>query len=855
MMIQYGKIKEQYPDCLLFFRLGDFYELFLDDAKIGADILDITLTKRPRGKDGHIPMAGVPYHVADTYIARLVKAGQKVAVCEQVSEPNGKGIVEREVIRVVTPGTLLDEKNLDKRKNNFIMSMSYDDKSLGISVADLSTGDFLACEISHENDFLEELETELARFSPNEFILRPSHYEDHTLLKTLSQYKDLNLYSYNDWDYHADGAEKQLTNHFRVESLKSFGLNDKKHAQKACSVLIEYLRETQKTDISHINTIKSYSREKSVVLDKSTIKNLEIFTTIHEGKKSDTLIHLLDQTLTSMGARKLRSWIKNPLVTKLEIDNRLVAIQELIKSSKSVDTISENLEEIYDVERVLARLSVGLGSPVDLIHIKESTSSILKVKANLKNLKSPLLKKYGREISTSLKEVVKVVDEKIVEDPPFDTKHGGIIRDGKNKKLDSLRDKISSSKVWLEELEAKEREKTGISSLKVRFNKVFGYYIEVNKTHTDKVPKRYIRKQTLVNAERFITDELKKHEEMVFSAEEKIFEIEYEIFKDVVSKILSKTTELQRAASSIASVDCLISSSKTAIKHHYVKPKITNNGKIRIKSGRHPVVEDALGGEFVPNDTNLNQKDHQMIILTGPNMAGKSVYMRQVALITLMAHCGMFVPAEKAEISLVDRIFVRSGAADVITGGLSTFMLEMVETANILNNATDKSLIVMDEVGRGTSTYDGISIAWAIVEYLVKTKGKGAKTLFATHYHELQDLEEVYPKSCKNYSMAIEDKSGTPIFLYQVIRGGASMSHGISVARLAGIPERLIDTAKEKLIKLEESHAVKSDINHTRKKNVRNDSDSIIKELASIDVDNTTPLEALKKLNKLKKLT
>lgn len=857
MMQQYAQIKAKYKDCLLFFRLGDFYELFLEDAKVGADVLDITLTKRPRGKDGYIPMAGVPYHVADTYVAKLVKEGHKVAICEQVSDPNGKGIVEREVVRIVTPGTLMDEKNLDKRENNYTMSITFDKDMVGFAVADISTGDFQVTEINlpkqGEKVFENTITNELARFSPKEVVLNEKMYSDYQVLKVLSSHKDLNLFKYDSWYETAENAEENLKNHFGIKNLKSFGFSDKYHAKRAASVLLSYLKENQKNEVEHIRAIRTYSPEESVILDHSTMKNLELFNTIHENKKKDTFIHLVDLTQTALGARQLRKWIKKPLVDKKEITKRLDAVEELLKNPNLTGEISDILEHIYDIERVLSRLSVGIGTPVDLIHLTESLKYVLKAKKTLQKTKSELLKDKREKITKDLIKITSYIKKYIKDDPPFDAKKGGLIKEKVSRKLDKLKKQVSGSKEWIAELEAKERKRTGIGSLKVSFNKVFGYYIEISKAHLDKAPKEYIRKQTLVNAERFITPELKKHEDKVLSAEEKINTLEYKLFQKVITETLKYTTAIQEAAESIATIDCIAAFAKRAQKGRYTKPKITTKDEINIKMGRHPVVEKTLRDDFVPNDTKIDNDDHQILIITGPNMAGKSVYMRQAALIVLMAHIGMFVPAEEAKVCIVDRIFVRSGAADVITGGLSTFMLEMVETANILNHATDKSLIVMDEVGRGTSTYDGISIAWALVEHLVGEKGANPKTLFATHYHELIELEEIYPKKVKNYSMAVQVQDKEPIFLYTAKKGGAKASLGVSVARLAGLPESVITAANERLFKLENGKH-KSPKKILEKKENKTQ-DSLRSKLKKIDTEKITPLQALNILDEIKRMS
>lgn len=834
MMQQYAEIKNKYHDCLLFFRLGDFYELFMDDAKVGADELDITLTKRPRGKDGHIPMAGVPYHVADTYIARLVKAGHKVAICEQVSEPDGKGIVERDVVRIVTPGTIMDEKSLNKREYNYTMSISREDTRVGIAVADVSTGEFKTTEAEADNSEAFILQ-ELARFQPKEIILNEVLYSNAVFLKFLTQAK-VNVYHFPRWEASTENPEEFLKTHFAVSSLSVFDLLDKPHSQIASAALLSYLQENQRHQLHHFRTIKTYTPEESVLLDSSTIRNLELFETIHDRKKKDTVIHLLDHTQTAMGGRMIREWLKKPLIKRKEISSRHDAVEELSKKNSKRDEIRELLLQVYDIERVASRLAVGIGNPVDLLHLKDSFISALGVHKVSTTLSSSLFKTISKSCRTNIQKVISKIDTTLVDDPPFDSKSGGLIQEGINRSLDRLRNEIADSKVWIAELEKVERKRTGISTLKVRYNKVFGYYIEVSKANSKLVPHDYIRKQTLVNAERYITDELKKHEDKVLSSEEKINELEYRLFNELVSYVISYIDEIHELAEKTATVDVLASYAHVSKLHRYTRPVLHHSQAISIEAGRHPVVETTQE-RFVSNSFTLGGKSGHIALITGPNMSGKSVFIRQIALITLFAHIGMFVPATKATISIIDRLFVRSGASDVITAGLSTFMLEMVETAYILNHATHNSLIVMDEVGRGTSTYDGISLAWAIVDYLVTTKEMQAKTLFATHYHELTELADTYKGIVKNYSLAVEENNGKPIFLYTLLSTSAPTSLGIEVAELAGLPQTIIRTARGKLKTLEQSH--------------ENNTNSPVS-IENLDLENMTPREALELLYAMK---
>lgn len=857
MMKQYLKIKRQYPDCLLFFRLGDFYELFLDDAKIGAKILNITLTSRDKGRDGRIPMAGVPYHAVDSYLGKLVKAGYKVAICEQTSQPDGKGIVDREVVRIITPGTILDEKILDQNQNNYITTFSLDKNLLAIAAADISTGQFQTGEIKTETP-LQTLTDELTRLNPAECILSEELYNRPSILKTIKTIESINIFPFNQWQLFADNAQDVLKKHFQVKTLKGFGLADKPLALKTTAALLGYLKQTQKDRIQQIKTIRLLKPENHLVLDRSTILNLEIFTTLHRQEKKGSLIYHIDKTLSPMGGRLLRQWLLKPLISKTEITQRLTAVEELFTNNQLREKLREQLKEISDIERILARLNSGLGNGRDLIRLKHSLNQVFKIKKTIKEARSPLINQIFNHISPQIRSGIKKIEKFIVEEPPVELKQGGIIKPGTWPELDQLRQTIGGAKEWIIRLEIEERKRTGINSLKIRFNKVFGYYIEVSKPNIHLVPDDYIRKQTLVNAERFITPQLKKQEQLILTAEERINQLEYQLFLEVVKEITRLTWPIQKAAQAIAVLDCLSSLAHLAKKNDYIKPEINTKGLIKIKDGRHPVVEKLLEDTlFVPNNTLLNQTDHQLIILTGPNMAGKSVYIRQVALIILLAQIGSFVPAKKASISLVDRIFVRSGASDAISSGLSTFMLEMVETSYILRNATENSLIILDEIGRGTSTYDGISIAWATAEYLATNKDCLAKTLFATHYHELQQLAKEYP-NIKNFQMAVEEENGEPIFLHQVVPGKSSHSYGIAVAQQAGLPKEIISRAKEVLKTLEsrrtKTRPTKLSSNYLQQIPIFIDkTHPVLERLKKLDLNNLTPLEAFEELVELKK--
>lgn len=884
MMRQYSAIKKNYIDCLLFYRMGDFYELFLEDAHIGARVLNITLTGKANGKGGRIPMAGVPYHSVDSYLAKLVKAGYKVAICEQLSPPNKKGLVKRDVVRIVTPGTMLDEKSLEKKEHNYLISLTMDAKKIALAIADVSTGYFATTEIIASSKE-QAIKDELSRIHPKECILPEYLYNDPSFLQLLKTEKEMNIFPYPEWELYASDAQSYLQKHFGVATLAGFGLDDKKLAQQTASVMLGYLHHTQKGPVQHIKKIETYETHDYLLLDRSTTINLELFTTIREHDIKGTLLSVLDQTVTAMGGRLLKEWMHKPLLNENEIQKRFDAIEELVKKQSQRSQLRELIKEVNDIERLISRCSVGLGNARDLINLKNSLRIVLKIRNQLTAFESKLINDLSQKIRSrntseenqkvkvlesskekeTLDSLITLIETTIVPEPPISIREGGMITSGVDKELDKLRKIVSGSRDWILALEQEEREKTGINSLKVRFNQVFGFYIEVSKANLDGVPSTYMRKQTLVSAERFITPELKKQEEIILTAEEKIHEIEYQLFQQTIEKILEQVSLLQEASRSIATLDCLLSFAYIAEKRHYIRPEIHTSGGLIIKGGRHPVVETLLEErQFVPNDVLVDINHHQLLLLTGPNMAGKSVYIRQNALIVLMAQIGSFVPAEKAEISIVDQIFVRSGASDVITSGLSTFMVEMVETAHILHHATSKSLIIMDEIGRGTSTYDGISIAWAVAEYLVTNGKDHPKTLFATHYHELQALEEKYPNHIKNYHMAVSDEKGEPIFLHTLLPKGASHSFGVAVAKLAGIPDPIIKRANELLEELEKRDDKRL---HTSNKVDKIDKSShlptvaqtihiadhlIHKELEQLDIARMTPLEALNILAALK---
>lgn len=854
MLKQYLAIKKQYTDCLLFYRMGDFYELFMDDAHIGAKVLNITLTGKANGKNGRIPMAGVPYHAVDSYLAKLVKAGYKVAICEQLSPPNKKGLVKRDVVRIVTPGTLLDEKALDKKENNYIISICVKGKNLAFSVADISTGYFATTECTAV-DIEQTIKDELARMHPTECILPESLYNDAAILHVLKTERDLNIFPYQSWDVYADSAKKQLQTHFGVATLAGFGIDDKPLALQTASALLGYLQETQKTTVAHIKKITLLERDKSLLLDRSTILNLELFSTIREHDSKGTVLSVLDQTITAMGGRLLKQWLRKPLTDKKTILRRHDIVEFFVTKREERQKLRDTIEEINDVERLLSRMSVGLGNGRDLVNLSLSLKTMIAVKAKLSSFEKTVLKDITKEIdSKAIQKIISLLDTHIVPEPPISIREGKFIQSGVNAELDKLRSIVGGSRDWILEMEKNEKAATGIATLKVRFNKVFGFYIEISKSNAHLAPSHYMRKQTLVNGERFITKELKEQEDIILTAEQRINDLEYMLFQEIVEKVLQEISLLQDAAESIAHIDCLLTFAHNAEKHNYVRATLLDSGEISITHGRHPVVETLIDNkQFVPNDVYLDNKQQQLLLITGPNMAGKSVFIRQVALLILMNQIGSFVPADKADISLVDRIFVRSGASDVITSGLSTFMVEMVETANILHYATNNSLIVMDEIGRGTSTYDGISIAWAVAEHLVTTKGIAPKTLFATHYHELQLLEEHYPNSIKNFHMAVAEDKGEPVFLHTILPGGASHSFGVAVAKLAGLPKSVIERAHILLQDLEKRATNNVILNKSEES--QNDiliNEFIVKEFEKMDIHHMTPIEALNTLSALK---
>lgn len=795
MMRQYFEIKENYKDCILFFRLGDFYEMFFEDAETAARELELVLTGRDCGLEKRAPMCGIPFHASNSYIGRLVAKGYKVAICEQVEDPKfAKGIVKRDVIKVITPGTYTDSSFVEETKNNYIMTIYADleRNRCSLAITDISTGDFLATEGELEKGVILD---EISKFNPKEIILLDSL--DQELIKDITLTTPA-LISRKSIDYFEENFEEVLNNQFGEKS-NSLSLMVK----KSSNALVKYILDTQKISLTNINDIEVYSLVDFMTIDLSSRRNLELTENLREKSKKGSLLWVLDKTETSMGSRMLRRWIEEPLVNKEKITLRLNAVEELFKDLSLNDSLKEALHDIYDIERILGKISNKNANAKDLIALKTSIGKIPNVKGIIENCTSSLLKNYHNNLD-DLRDIYDLLEKSIKEDPSLTLKDGDLIKDGFNGEIDELRLAKTNGKDWISSLENREREFTGIKSLKVGFNKVFGYYIEISKANYSSIPEgRYIRKQTLANAERFITPELKEIEEKLLGASEKLCSLEYDIFLDIRNEVENHIDRLKTTAKIIAELDCISNLAFVALENDFIKPEINENGETKIENGRHPVVEKVIPkGEFIPNDTIINKDDNQLLIITGPNMAGKSTYMRQVAIITLMCQIGSFVPASKANISVVDKIFTRIGASDDLAGGKSTFMVEMWEVSNILKNATENSLVLLDEVGRGTSTYDGLSIAWSVIEYICKNKNLRCKTLFATHYHELTKLEgEIH--GVRNYSVAVKEVDNNIIFLRKIIEGGADQSYGIEVAKLAGIPDEVINRAKEILETLE----------------------------------------------------
>ena len=868
MMKQYMQTKEEYKDCILFYRLGDFYEMFFDDALTASKELEITLTGKNCGLEERAPMCGIPYHAVDSYLNRLVSKGYKVAICEQVEDPKtAKGIVKREVIRVVTPGTNLDTQGLDETKNNYIMCIVYMADRYGLSVADVTTGEYLVTELDSQTKLMDEL----YKFMPSEIVCNEAFYMSGLDLDDLKNRLHMAIYSLEAWYFDDALCRETLQEHFKVASLEGIGLSDCECGMIASGALLKYLEETQKNSLSHMSRLTRYATGNYMVLDSATRRNLELVETLREKQKRGSLLWVLDKTKTAMGARTLRKYVEQPLIDKKSIVKRLDAVAELKDNAICREEIREYLNPVYDLERLVGKITYQSANPRDLIAFQSSLSMLPSVKCILKDMESDLLKEIYEELDP-LEELCDLVGRAIQEEPPLAMKEGGIIKDGYNEEVDRLRKAKSEGKNWLADLETKEREKTGIKNLRIRYNKVFGYYLEVTNSFKDLVPDYYTRKQTLANAERYIIPELKELEDTILGAEDKLCALEYELYCEVRNTIAAELTRIQRTAKAVAKLDVIASLALVAERNNYVRPKINEKGVIDIRDGRHPVVEKMIPNDmFIANDTYLDDKKQRISIITGPNMAGKSTYMRQAALIVLMAQLGSFVPASSANIGLVDRIFTRVGASDDLASGQSTFMVEMNEVANILRNATSKSLLILDEIGRGTSTFDGLSIAWAVVEYISNSKLLGAKTLFATHYHELTELEGKI-SNVNNYCIAVKEKGDDIVFLRKIVKGGADKSYGIQVAKLAGVPNPVINRAKEiveELVTADITGKVK-DIavqgSETKKKTQKKldevdltqfslfdtvKDDDVLNELKELDISHMTPMDAMNKLYQL----
>ncbi|MBE5817222.1 MAG: DNA mismatch repair protein MutS [Clostridiales bacterium] len=851
MMRHYLEVKERFPDALLFYRLGDFYELFFDDAITASKALEITLTGRDCGLDKRAEMCGVPFHSAEKYIARLIDKGYKVAICEQMEDPSkAVGLVERDVVRVVTPGTLIESSMLDETKNNYIMSVCLYNDVYGIAVSDISTGEFFVSEIPQSKIQSDtDLKNEISVISPREIIYNSNAIENELFSRVISSEQNIYSSKYHDWAYAYSNARTVLLRHFDVVDLSSFGLEGLKSAVCAAGALLEYLFETQKTNVKQLTSLRYKHTGKSMYIDGYTRRNLELTETMRTGSKRGSLLGLLDKTETSMGSRMLRGWIAEPLNNYFEIDDRLCGVEDMLGYVDS--ELAELLGSVYDFERIASRISSGTASPRDLLALKQSAKKLPEIKSLLSKAQSKLLKYCVQQIDT-LDDVAALIENIIDEDAPLSIKEGGIIKSGYSIELDNFRSAMRDGKGWIAGIEQKERDRTGIKGLKIGFNKVFGYYIDVTRSYVHMVPEDYIRKQTLANSERYITPELKELENIVLGAEEKSYKLEHQIFSDLRSEIALEIIRIQKTAKQIATIDCLLSFARVSAEYNYTKPRINDKGIIEIKNGRHPVIErTAAYGQFTPNDVYMTKEDNRVIIITGPNMAGKSTYMRQIAIITLMAHMGCFVPCDYADICITDRVFTRVGASDDLSQGQSTFMVEMIEVANILNNATDRSLLIFDEIGRGTSTFDGLSIAWAVVEYVSDKRKIGAKTLFATHYHELTEIEDKI-EGVVNYHVLTKEINDDIIFMRKIVKGQASRSYGIQVAKLAGLPETVIRRSKEILSALEAKDQERGNkgVFESKIVPVLDDDKSqkaalLHQELLEMDLMKITPLEAL----------
>ena len=869
MMQQYMETKKQYEDCILFYRLGDFYEMFFDDALTASKELEITLTGKACGLEERAPMCGIPYHAVEGYLTKLVSKGYKVAICEQVEDPKlAKGLVKRDVIRIVTPGTNLNVQSLEASKNNFLMCITYLPAKIGISVADVTTGDYYLTEVED----LKKLNDEIMKYEPSEIICNEAFLVSGYDVGLLRDKYHISVNALEPHLFDDDGCKRVLLRHFKVNTLIGLGIEEFPVGMIAAGALLQYLYETQKTELSHFTHIYPYLTNKYMLLDSSTRRNLELTETLRDKQKRGSLLWVLDKTKTAMGGRLLRSMLEQPLVERAEIEKRLDAIEELGADSVSRDELREYLNPVYDLERLLSKVTYKTANPRDFIAFRNSLEMMPAIKTVLKGFSKEELKAVEEELD-SLQDIYELIKAAIEEEPPISIREGGMIRDGFDETIDMLRSAKRDGKQWLAQLEEQDRERTGIKNLKIKYNKVFGYYFEVTNSYKELVPEDYIRKQTLANAERYTTPRLKELEDTILNAEDKLTTLEYDLFCRIRESIAQELERIQRTARAVARLDVYAALSLVSERNHYVRPKLNDKGVIDIKDGRHPVVEQMITNDmFIANDTFLDNASHCISIITGPNMAGKSTYMRQTALIVLLAQVGCFVPAKSANIGIVDRIFTRVGASDDLASGQSTFMVEMNEVANILRNATSNSLLILDEIGRGTSTFDGLSIAWAVVEHISNRKLLGAKTLFATHYHELTELEGKM-SNVNNYCIAVKECGDDIVFLRKIIKGGADKSYGIQVAKLAGVPDMVIDRAKEIVEQLTDNDIteklqsiavdVKGDAKGKKQQHLDEvdlaqmslfdtvTDEDILKELMEVEVNTMSPLDALNTLYKL----
>ena len=862
MMQQYMAIKDQYADYVLFYRMGDFYEMFLEDAVTASRELEITLTARNKNDDAAVPMCGVPVKAAETYIARLIEKGYKVAVCEQTEDAAAStGLVKREVVRVITPGMIVSESLLDEKSNNFVVAVSRhkEKEGAGLSCLDLSTGTFRVAQATNADAIIEEVR----RISPNEILLPESSKED-VFFSALQEFFPAAAVTFlSDRAFSLHAARNRLLEQFNTRSLEGFGCDHLNAAVSAAGALVFYVHETQKQKVSHLTGLETYALDHHLLIDEVSFHNLELTKNLRTGARQGTLMDVMDATVTALGGRLLKKWLRYPLVNREDIMARLDAVDEAKQASAVRKSVREGLKSVADMERLTGRISMGYATARDLNALKDSIFALPEIIRLLRNFKSGLFF-WNETVVEPLQEMARLIDRAIVDDPPPTVNEGGMIQKGYHPELDDLIQISKDGKGWLAELETRERAATGISSLKVRYNRVFGYYIEVSKASAKSVPPHYVRKQTLVNAERYITDDLKTFEIKVLGAEEKRYALEYDLFCGIRSLVMQHNPALMRTAQFVATLDCLLNYAEIADRNDYVRPEINLEGMIHIEDGRHPVVERLLdGSRYVPNTIHMDNRDQQVLIITGPNMAGKSTVLRQVALIVLMAQMGSFVPATSASVTITDRIFTRVGALDNLSQGQSTFMVEMEETANILNNSSPDSLVVMDEIGRGTSTFDGLSIAWAVAEFLHDLRGAGVKTLFATHYHELTDLAAIKSR-VKNFNIAVKEWNDEIIFLHKLVEGGTNRSYGIQVARLAGVPEKVIKRAKKVLSSIEQTGHVLGNKagKNSEKKNgeagpvqlslFRPPEEVVMEKLRKLDISSMTPLEALNHLHSLK---